>query len=463
MKALFQPVDIAALVFFRIMFGILGFADVMGMWTYYHLYMDAYNPDDFHFTYYGFEWVQPLPSLLMSAFLVMMIVAAICIALGKWYRYCAVFFAIGFTYMFLVEKTNYLNHGYLFSMISWLMILLPANRAYSMDVLDGRVSSRSETPYWNIFLLQFMMAVVYFFGGIAKINWDWLNGYPLLIWLEYKKTMPLIGGLLEQDWLAYFMSYGGLILDLFVVPFLIFRKTRVWALLFVIAFHLMNMVIFQIGIFPWLSVTLTLLYFPSGGIRKVLDWLEPKYKWTQKVGHWWKGLFANPKNIDTAFLPSQNQAIITPLLIVFCLTNLLLPLRHHYFKGDVAWTEEGHRYSWRMMLRSKSANGYLTAKNGVTGETERIRTKDYLSKRQRPKMLVHPDMILQYAHHVRDVYREKWQTDSVEIRASIRCKLNNGKYQDYIDSGRDLAKEEWAFFKESDWILPLKEENRWSK
>lgn len=460
MKTLFQPIDIAALVFFRIMFGILGFADVMGLWMYYHLYKDAYNPDKFHFTYYGFEWVHPLPSILMSLFLITMLVAAILIALGKWYKQCTLFFAIGFTYMFLVEKGHYLNHGYLFSMLSWLMILLPANRAYSMDVLEGRVGARETTPYWTIFLLQFMMGVVYFYGGIAKINWDWLNGYPLLLWLEQKRNMWFIGDLLKQDWLAYFMSYGGLLLDLFIVPFLLFRKTRIWALLAALFFHIVNTIIFKIGIFPWLSISLTLLFFSPSLMRDVWAWLESKYQWTKKVGTWWQELFAHPVKKDLDYNPAAHRVIIAPLIIIFCMTNLLLPFRHHYFKGDVAWTEEGHRYSWRMMLRSKRGKGYLTVKNESTGEIKRIRSKDYLSDKQAPKMLTHPDMILQFAHHIRDEYQEKWQTDSIGVYAKIRVKLNNGKYQTYVDPERNLAKEEWYFLKESDWIVPLKEENR---
>ncbi|MCB0583358.1 MAG: hypothetical protein KDD10_29025, partial [Phaeodactylibacter sp.] len=60
-QRLFQPVDIASLVFFRVVFGILGFADVLNTYIYYHWMVDAYDPEKFRFRYYGFEWVHPLP------------------------------------------------------------------------------------------------------------------------------------------------------------------------------------------------------------------------------------------------------------------------------------------------------------------------------------------------------------------------------------------------------------------
>ena len=141
-------------------------------------------------------------------------------------------------------------------------------------------------------------------------------------------------------------------------------------------------------------------------------------------------------------------------LIPVCLFHLSYPFRHHLLKGDVAWTEEGHRYSWRMMLRSKNGYGNFTLVDKATGKEERIRPGDYLSKKQKPKLYTHPDMILQFAHYLRD----KWKTEKgidVEVYANIKTKLNWRPYQPYIDPTVDLATIEWSFFKEADWIMPL--------
>ena len=138
--------------------------------------------------------------------------------------------------------------------------------------------------------------------------------------------------------------------------------------------------------------------------------------------------------------------------------HLLVPLRHHTFEGDVTWTEEGHRYSWRMMLRSKSGNGRFIVKTPlVTGDTVTwkrhvVRPRKELASRQNRKLYTHPDMILQYAHHLRDRYLAEGH-DSVRVYADIRVRLNYRDYHPYVDPEVDLAKEEWQLFGPNHWIL----------
>lgn len=459
MKSLFQPIDIASLVFFRIVFGILGFVDVMGSWMYHHLYKDRFNPNNFQFKYYGFEWVQPLPEPLMSVFFILMLAASIGITMGKWYRRCAVFFFIGFTYTFLLEKAHYLNHGYLFCVLCFWMIFLPAQRAFSWDVLKKPSLSTHVTPYWTIFILQFLMGTVYFYGGIAKINPDWLNGLPLKIWLSYKADMPILGGLWKQEWVAYAMSYGGLILDLTIVLFLLFRKTRLWALFAAIFFHTINIILFKIGIFPFLSLALTLLYFPPDFPRKWVAWGEKKFVFIKKIKFFWhKREQTHSKRVHKVEASNYWQFNkrykigVQLFMLTFCFIFLLLPLRHHYFKGNVAWTEEGHRYAWRMMLRSKQGYGTFIIKNKKSKKIERVQVRDYLNPTQTRKMFTHPDMILQFAHWLNKRYVDKGK--SVEIYADIKVKLNGRNYQTYIDPKVDLTQLKWSYWRESEWIIP---------
>lgn len=444
---LFRPTDIASLVFFRIAFGLLAFLDVLGTWCYYHIYKDAFRPEGFQFKYYGFEWVQPMPEPFMTFFFLAMMGAAVFIIFGKYYRRATLFFALGFSYLFLLEKAHYLNHGYLFIWISFVMFFLPANRAFSSDIFKKPAIRLKTIPYWNLFLLQFLMGVVYFYGGIAKINPDWLNAMPMKLWLRQQADMPILGALWNNEITAWVMSYGGMIFDLTVVFFLCWRKTRIWALGGAIFFHVVNTILFQIGIFPWLSLCLTLLYFPPDFPRKILPFLKNKFPIRAN-------LFTTlplPKELTTS---EKRQKIITVAVISLCLFHLLFPFRHHYFEGNVAWTEEGHRYSWRMMLRSKNGSGYFNLKNLETGKSERVYPRKYLNTRQRRKLVTQPDMILQFAHFLAAEWKAKG-VDSLEIYANIRINLNGRKYQRYIDQKVDLSKVEWSFYRESDWILPM--------
>ena len=461
MNWLYKPIDIAPLVFFRIMFGILGFADLMGTFLYYHLQKDAYNPDKFQFRYYGFEWVPSLPEPFMSIFLISLLFLSLFIAVGLWYRTATILFFLGFTYTFVLEKAHYLNHGYLFCWICFVMIFLPANKAFSVDVLLKPGLRQKQIPYWPIFLLVFMMGVVYFFGGIAKINPDWLVAMPLKIWLKHKTDSFLIGPYLDQEWVAYFMSYGGLALDLLVTFFLLNRKTRIWAFLFVVFFHFMNLLIFKIGIFPALSISLTLLFFAPEFPRNVLSWLGNYLPFIGSIERWWENLLEKRERSAIGTQDYWQNAlsyrpIINAALILLCTIHLLLPLRHHLFPGDVAWTEEGHRYAWRMMLRSKTGYGqYVIVR--ADGSKERVKPADILGDKQNRKLYTHPDMILQFAHYLRDQYKAKGE--EVEVYAEVKTKLNHRKYQYYIQPDVDLAKVEWSMFKTSDWITPFKPDN----
>ncbi|MFT5748499.1 MAG: vitamin K-dependent gamma-carboxylase, partial [Saprospiraceae bacterium] len=152
-----------------------------------------------------------------------------------------------------------------------------------------------------------------------------------------------------------------------------------------------------------------------------------------------------------------NRILVFAFLFPICLFHLTYPFRHHLLEGNVAWTEEGHRYSWRMMLRSKQGYGHFNVVDKKTGKQERISPSKYLSKKQKPKIYTHPDMILQFAHYLEQKYWEE-EGREVEIYAEILAKLNGRKYQQYTNKNIDLTKEKWSFFEESMWIVPLKEE-----
>jgi hypothetical protein len=286
---LFKPIDIASLVFFRVVFGVLGFADVLSVWVYYHLKKDYFNPEKFQFKYIGFEWAQVLPEPFMSLVFLVVMVAALFIIAGHWYRVCALIFAAGFTYLFLLEKALYLNHGYLFCWICWVMVFLPANRQWSGDVLRNPSLQTDCIERWSLWILPFLMGVVYFYGGIAKMNADWLlDANPLHAWLRQAGDMPLLGWLWRQKETAYVMAWCGMLLDLSAPFLLMFRKTRWWGLGFVLFFHLTNLLIFQIGIFPWLSVALSLLFFPPAFPRHAWRFLKTRTGVLEKIENWWQ-------------------------------------------------------------------------------------------------------------------------------------------------------------------------------
>src|SRR5688572_5583940 len=108
------PVSIAPLAVFRVLFGGLMLAATLRFilkgWVY-----DLYIAPKFFFTYYGFEWVRPLPGEGMYLVFGVLALSALLVMLGSFYRVAATVFFLTFTYIELLDKSNYLNHYYFVS------------------------------------------------------------------------------------------------------------------------------------------------------------------------------------------------------------------------------------------------------------------------------------------------------------------------------------------------------------
>ena len=434
-KLLSRPIDIASLVFFRIVFGAAMLIDVINNFASGWIYTSQIAPK-MHFTFYGFAWVQPLPGWGMYVFWAAMGVLSVNIMLGWRYRWSSVLFAIGSLYGFLIDTTDYLNHGYLICLISVLMIFFPANRAWSLDAKRNPSIHSNTIPYFPVFLLQFQMGLVYLYGGLAKINPDWLQAEPIRTWMMGKANYFLIGPMITEEWFAYFISYGGLFFDLCIVPLLLFKRTRILALGMVIFFHLVNKILFDIGVFPILSIALTLMFFPPNWARKYLEQWFPKHN-----------IKSQNENTVPKKLPQWGIALIG----VYCLLQILIPLRHHLYPNNVAWTEQGHRFSWRMMLRHKSSMAYFKGTDLKTGKTWTIHPNSYLNQKQERKMKVHPDMILQFVHFLEEEYRKNG-IEEVSIVADIKVALNGRPQKPFVKPDKELTLVECSPFKAIDWL-----------
>jgi len=361
-------------------------------------------------------------------------VLAFFIAVGLFYRLSTILFFFGFTYVFLIEQAAYLNHLYLVCWVSFLMIFLPANRCWSVDVRRNPLLHTDHVPAWTLWLLRLQIGLVYFWGGIAKLNVDWLRAQPLLEWMENRSDYALIGGVLSWDPTAWFMSYSGLLIDLCVPFLLLFRSTRMPALVVAISFHLFNLMIFSIGIFPYFMIATTLLFLDP-------DWPRNAF------GRWFPQLQSVPRRA------SLHRAVV-PCMIGFFAMHTFLPLRHWLYPGNVSWTEEGHLFAWHMKLRSKNSRIQIQVTDPETGEKWRIRAMDYLSERQRRKMSTRPELLRQFAHHLAEEMQQQGHGD-VEVRMRVRTSLNSRPRQLLVDPDVDLSKEPYTQ-RPASWIIPLK-------
>ena len=436
----FQPVDIASLVYFRIVFGALMFWEVC---YYYNRWVQRLWIDpEFHFTYYGFDWIRPWPGSGMYIHFLILGGLAVFIIFGLWYRVSISLFCLGFTYVFLLDQAQYRSHFYLICLISFLMIFAPAHRAFSVDAWH-RPRIRSNTaPMWTLGLLIAQVSVVYFYSGLAKINGDWLRGEPIRMFFS-QFDGPLIGGL-SNEWLVYLLSYGGLLFDLLVVPLLLWKKTRPFAFAVAVAFHLTNLWMLKFRFFPWLMIAVTALYLSPDWPRRLIGRGPSASKPPQQE--------ADSSERNMVLQPRQR--VVIGLVGIYLAVQFLVPLRHHLYPGNPSWTEEGHRFAWRLRLRVKEVQR-AAFRVTVDQKVLKINPLRYLRPWQVREMSIHPSMILQFAHHVASEYRKKGY-DGVEVRAEVRAWLNGRKPQLLIDPKVNLVAQARPLG-HLPWIVPLTE------
>lgn len=445
----FKQESIAPLIMFRIIFGaILLFSSVR--FIYKGWVTTQYIEPQFYFGYLGFEWVKPLPGNWMFLPFVIMVISALFIVIGLFYRYSTFVYFLCFTYVELIDKSNYLNHYYFVSLMVFLLIFVPANRDFSIDVLRRPHLRRKLVSAWHIGILKFQMAVVYIFAGIAKLNSDWLlEAQPLKIWLQAHHQIPFIGDLLQEEATAYLLSWGGCFYDLFIVFFLLQRKTRPFAYIVVIFFHLVTWLLFPIGVFPWVMIFSTTIFFSVKFHRTLLLALKSIFKWPAYV----------PDKIDAK--PKANS-FVKLALVIYIFIQIVIPFRYVLYPGNLFWNEEGFRFSWRVMLMHKEGLATFYIKDKATGRTIEVDNSDYLTVRQEDQMATQPDMILQYAKFLKSEFDGKTFSNSTksitlrdpEVNAEVYVALNGRRAQLFVDKKHDLSTLNYNL-KHRNWLEPF--------
>jgi len=449
----FKPVDASSLVVFRIGFGIIMMWEVWRYWNYGWIESKYIEPD-FFFKFYNFEWINPWPGDFMYVHYAITGLLAFFITIGFLYRISTYFFFIAFSYIFLLDQAQYLNHIYLVLLVALLLCFLPANRYFAVDAkLNPRMKS-ATVPLWSVWLVMAQFEVVYIYAGLVKLNADWLRMEPLSMWLSNRSEMPLIGDFFMQDWSVGVAVYGVIILHLLGAPLLLFKKTRIYVFCVYACFHVLNHFVFSIGIFPWMTLFATLIFFDP-------DW--PKQFWNALRVKAGKGPMKKKEVSQEQFWSTQywrptpvGQTFIMAAIGLWFAYQVLMPLRHFLYPGNVAWTEEGHRYAWQMKLRSKSGDATFFVTDPETEKVWIVYPEKYLTPRQGRKMATHPDMILQFAHYLAEKWEKEHDIANAEVRVRSVVSLNGRKYVPMIDHTVDLVKIE-RNLGTADWILPLNE------
>ncbi|HHP7241043.1 MAG TPA: HTTM domain-containing protein [Cyclobacteriaceae bacterium] len=435
-----QPVSVAPLVIFR-----MGFGLVMLFSTVRYMAMgwvDTQLIDSvIHFHYFGFDWIKPLPGTWMYAVFVLMILSSLGILVGFLYRLSAILFFLCFSYVELIDITYYLNHYYFVSIVSFLLILVPANQFFSLDARRNPDLLKDKVSRWCIGILKLQIAIVYVYAGLAKINYDWLiNALPLSIWLPAKSSIPVIGFLFEYHATAYVFSWIGMFFDTFIIFGLLWHRSRWISYFLVIIFHTLTGILFQIGVFPLVMIFAVTIFFSGPFHLKIINGLS-------------KSLNISPLERHTKEAkPSPTNRLILPFLFCYFLFQVLFPWRYLFYPGNVFWTEEGYRFAWRVMLMEKAGTATFYVKDGPGGKEGAVINREFLRPHQEKQMAMQPDMILQFAHFLDEHFKLRGMNDPY-VRVEAWVTLNARPAHLLIDPQKDLTtiSDGWG---KKDWILP---------
>lgn len=417
------PVDAASLVVFRFLLGTLVAIAVVRHWAKDGI-RDAFVVPTHFFAYDGLSFVRPLPGHGMYAVYAVLAVASLCLALGVRSRISAAVACALFTYAHACDKSNYLNHYYLIGILLGLAAVLPLDGCRDRE-------GRGTVPAWVLWLVRFQIGLVYFYGGVGKLGADWLfRAMPLRIWLAGNGDFPLMGPILRLSETAYLMSWAGAAFDLSIGVLLSIRRTRPFGYAAVVVFHLMTARLFQIGMFPWVMMVLTLVFFDPSWPRRIVParWLDGRSR-ARVIPRWAVGL-----------------------VIGWATLQAVVPLRSHLFPGNVLWTEDGYRFSWRVMLIEKAGSAEFTAVDPRTGASRQVRTRSFLTPFQVKMMSTQPDMIRAFAWMIADDAVRRGEPRP-RVHADVVVTFNGRPPARLIDPYVDLAAEPPSFGR-TKWVLP---------
>lgn len=431
-KLLFTYEDNTRISIWRILFGLVLVAECFGSIAVGWAKQVFIDPPEILFTFIGFEWLNIFHGSTIYWYFSIMGVLGICITLGYRYRLSMILFTLGWAGLYFMHKSSYNNHHYLLLILCLMMSVTPGHLRFSLDSRNGRVPKSLSSL--KIFRFQYilLLLIVYTYASVAKWYPDWIDGSVMDTMLTSKKNNASVGKFYQMPYMSAIIAWGGILFDLFIIPMMMWSKTRKFAFVLSIGFHLFNSITFEIGTFPYMMIASAVLFFPTETIQKVFR---------VKSGE--------PDHLPQ--LSVKRQKVYLPIFLVFFSLQILLPLRHHLFTDNVLWTEEGHRLSWRMMLRSKSGSIYFRI-HTKDGQIHTHSPSQHLSQQQFRTMATHPDMIWQYVQHVKSI-----EEDSVKIYAISFVGVNGRDPQRFVDPEVDLSQVKWERFKHADWLLPFQE------
>jgi len=241
----------------------------------------------FHLPYVSF--IQPVARETFKWMLILQIPLILLLAMGLLTRLSGSALLLLQGYIFFADQMNFRNHPYFFLLLLFLLLFSPADDALSLKSIFRALKNRqpvitsllgSQQPLTFQRLIQVQVTILYLYAAFHKLNIGFLNGSVLEFYMnqEFQKGLAgeILGSILSEPALTslmHFLRNGptfmvisliSVILEFGIPLALWFRKTRPYALILGIGFH--------IGLYLAMEV----LEFSLVFIASYLLFLEPE-------------------------------------------------------------------------------------------------------------------------------------------------------------------------------------------
>lgn len=465
-----ERVSDASLSAFRVVLGVTLLLSSARLFAYGWI-EPLYLAPQHQFSFWGFAWVPRLDAPWLQCLVAGVGCAGAALAMGWHTRLSATTAFVTFTWLELMDKTLYLNHYYAVSLMLLWLALTPSATRWSWDARSvhrqqalsvsqggrpegapeqgGLVTPECNLPVFVLWFFRAQVAVIYVYAGVAKLNADWLlHAEPLQTWLLARHDFPVFGALFALAPTAFVFSWAGAIFDLMVIPALLYKPTRGFALIAVVVFHTLTGLLFPIGVFPLVMVAGATLF------------LKPT--WPTELGERLRLVLRNgrssapppPRRLGplgvTPPMGAFTRSLLVSAMAVHLAIQVALPLRHLAMPGPVLWNEAGFRFSWRVMLAEKGGS-LMYRVESADGRQRVVAPSEFLTPLQARMTSTQPDMILEAAHWLSE--RHEIAGTPPRIYADAWVSLNGRPPAQLIDPTVDLAAQRQALGTPS-WILP---------
>uniref|UniRef100_A0A182IV97 HTTM-like domain-containing protein n=1 Tax=Anopheles atroparvus TaxID=41427 RepID=A0A182IV97_ANOAO len=461
-RCMYRPVDGAALGLARALFGLAMLIDIPEERGGGDLDLRWGEPRDCRFPL--IHSMQPPALPRMGLIYGLMWLGAAGIMLGYRFRASATVFIGTYWYVFLLDKSAWNNHSYLYGLLGTILLFTDAHRCWSIDAWRER-EREQMVPFWNYFILKFQFFVLYFLAGLKKLCREWLSGYAMTnlsyhwVFFPFRVVLgPRLTDLLIVHWF-------GCLFDTTVVFFLIYAPTRKLATVFASAFHLMNSRLFHIGMFPWVCLTQLPLYYSFSWPRKLHLTCSPAATVIERSAD--EDSHGKAEKCEKNKGRHQRRRWSMVAMLMYCALQLFLPYSHFLTKGYNNWTNGLYGYSWDMMVHA-----WDTIMIGIRvvdlQDPESVHYVEPYAFTDNDRWTKHADMAVQFARCIERNIQQETSNErthiggnrartmaNVSVYFDIWCSMNGRFQQRIFDPNVDILQAPWAPFDSVQWVLPL--------